>query len=136
MLTDKAENGIENYEQLLIEIYLCFSADRPEVNCTFILNNGRSMSNCPRPPYSAEARMNIPDCAEEKLPVFPAEILKRNDYVQKGIAQMFFGLPYFGVLPVKNNSRFRIQLLIYLYGSVNPHREIINEITLCGIDMS
>ena len=73
-VADEVQNGEENNQQFLIEVYLPFFVNGFQINGLFVLYDGRFTADCACPVYLVEAGMQVLYDEEEEILVILVEL--------------------------------------------------------------
>ena len=131
MLVDIVQDGEEDDQQFFVKVYLALFVDRVHIDGTVVLHHSVCPCNSPSPVYLIETSVHVLDDEQKELLVVIVKLYQRQQNVKERIVTLLAPLVYLGhLLVIDYRSVISLVVVEYYYGTVNPHREVIDEVLL------
>ena len=126
---DIIQDGIENNQQLFIEVDLLFPVNRIGINRTVFADNGSCGGYGLRPMNAVVTRMNVLQDEEDEILVMLVEVYESQQNIEECIVDLsgtFAKTCYFLVI----YNTVSVGIVVNLDGAVYPDGEVVDKVFL------
>ena len=126
---DIVQDGIEDNQELFIEVYLLFPVNRIRINRAVFADDGSRGGNGFRPMNAVVTGMDVLQDEEDEILVMLVEVDESQQDIKEGVIDLsvtFTEICYFLVI----DNAVSGGIVVNLDGAVNPDRELIDEVFL------